>query len=177
LRTSKYIYPDNELYLYVVSQFINKGVTKEKIGAIVYELEHEYLPDLTLEDYTAEVVKVLHKREVLNNIATGLYLDKMADKGLIDAPLQSIIENDAGVYGVDETLATAVANIYGSIGLTNYGFIDKAKIGVVGDLDNKHGVVNTFIDDAVGAIVAAVAGKLAHATAKSDLDTKEAVFD
>lgn len=177
MRTNDYIYPDSELYDYVMAEFIAKGVTKEKIGQIVYDLEHAYLPDLTLEDYTREVSSVLHKREVLNNIATGLYLDKMANKGLLDKPLQSIIENDAGVYGVDEVLATAVANIYGSIGLTNYGFNDKTKAGVIGELDNNHGEVNTFIDDAVGAVAAAVAGKLAHATVDSDLDDMGAVID
>lgn len=177
LRTNGYIYPDNELYDYVITEFNSKGVTKEKIGEIVFDLEHDFLPDLTLEDYTKEVSNVLHKREVLNNIATGLYLDKMANKGKLDKPLQSIIENDAGVYGVDEVLATAVANIYGSIGVTNYGFEDKTKSGIIGSLDNKHGVVNTFIDDAVGAIAAAVAGKLAHATVKSDMDNLEVTID
>lgn len=177
LRTNGYVYPDNELYDYVITEFNSKGVTKEKIGELVYGLEHEFLPDLTVDDFSREVSSVMHKREVLNNIAVGLYLDKMANKGMLDKPLQSIIENDAGVFGVDEALAAAVANIYGSIGFSNFGAIDKDKTGVVGELDNKHGVVNTFIDDAVGAIAAAVAGKLAHSTVKSDMDDMGVTID
>jgi len=56
-----------------------------------------------------------------------------------------------------------MANIYGTIGVTNYGYVDKVKEGIIKQLDtDKSGVVNTFIDDVVGAIAAAVAAKIAH---------------
>jgi len=39
MRTNGYIYPDSELYDYVMAEFTAKGVTKENIGQIVYDLE------------------------------------------------------------------------------------------------------------------------------------------
>ena len=33
-----------------------------------------------------------------------------------------------GVFGVDETLALQIANIYGTIGATNFGYFDRVKI-------------------------------------------------
>jgi phosphatidylglycerophosphatase A len=92
----------------------------------------------------------------------GLYLDKMANQGQLDEPLQTIVSHDMGVFGVDETLALQIANMYGAIGITNFGYVDRIKPGIIGKLDTSLNDVNTFIDDIVGAIAAAVAGKLAH---------------
>ncbi|MBZ5798248.1 hypothetical protein K8353_50405, partial [Burkholderia contaminans] len=39
-------------------------------------------------------------------------------------PLQDMIEHDEGLYGVDEILAFSIVNVYGSIGFTNYGYVD-----------------------------------------------------
>ncbi len=155
-------YPDTAAYKYVVDELNRHGVELMDIAQIVYDLEKDFLPALTVADYCAEVENVMHKRELLNNAMVGLQLDKLATAGLLDAPLQAIIANDAGVFGVDETLASGIANLWGSIGITNYGYVDHTKPGIIGQLDNSGTTVNTFIDDLVGAIAAAVAGKLAH---------------
>ena len=157
-----YKYPDTKAFNYVIKELESKGVTTKQIAEIAYELEHNFLPDYTLEDYEREVISVLHKREVLNNAMVALNLDNLANQGLLSQPLQEIVEQDSGVFGVDETLATQIANIFGSIGVTNYGFVDRTKPRIIGKLDNKDGVVNTFIDDIVGGVASAVAGKLAH---------------
>ncbi len=67
-----------------------------------------------------ETQEVLHKRELLNNAMVALELIKLATEGQLNEPLQSIIASDAGVFGVDEGLALNMANIYGTIGVTNY---------------------------------------------------------
>ena len=67
-----------------------------------------------------------------------------------------------GVFGVDETLALQIANIYGTIGTTNFGYFDRVKKGIIAKYDSDKGHVNTFIDDLLAAIVAAVSGKIAH---------------
>lgn len=157
-----YKYPDTKAFNYVIKELESKGVTTRKIAEIAYDLEHNFLPDYNLEDYEREVVSVLHKREVLNNAMVALNLDNLANQNLLSQPLQEIVEQDSGVFGVDETLATQIANIFGSIGVTNYGFVDRTKPRIIGKLDNKEGVVNTFIDDIVGGVASAVAGKLAH---------------
>lgn len=155
-------YPDTEAYRYVETELQKKGVTLHDIAQITYEIQRGFLPDVKVEEYEAATIDVMHKRELLNNVMVGLYLDKMATENQLDEPLQSIVAHDAGVFGVDETLALQIANMYGSIGVTNYGYLDRTKPGVISHLDTSKTSVNTFIDDIVGGIAAAVAGKIAH---------------
>jgi len=156
-------YPDKAAYEFVVNALAKKGITYREIAQITFQLQTKYLPSLTLAECETETQEVLHKRELLNNAMVALELDRLATEGQLSEPLQSIVANDAGVFGVDEGLALNMANIYGTIGVTNYGYVDKVKEGVIKKLDtDKSGVVNTFIDDLVGAIAAAVAAKVAH---------------
>ncbi|MEL1159673.1 phosphatidylglycerophosphatase A, partial [Staphylococcus epidermidis] len=78
---------------------------------------------------------VLRKREVQNAVMTGIQLDKLAEAGQLDEPLENIIAEDEGLYGVDEILAFAIVNVYGSIGFTNYGYIDRVKPGILAKLN------------------------------------------
>lgn len=74
-----------------------------------------------------------------------------------------MIENDEGLYGVDEILAFSIVNVYGSIGFTNYGYVDKLKPGVLERLNDKSlGPIHTFLDDIVGAIAASASSRIAH---------------
>ena len=67
------------------------------------------------------------------------------------------------MYGIDEIIPLSIVNVYGTIGLTNYGYLDKEKIGILKDLDNgKNHKCNTFLDDIVAAIAAAAASRIAH---------------
>ena len=60
-------------------------------------------------------------------------------------------------------------NVYGSIGLTNFGFLDKEKIGIIKELDCEKGErVNTFLDDLVAAIAAAAVSRIAHSCKSMD---------
>ena len=60
-------------------------------------------------------------------------------------------------------LALSILNVYGSIGFTNYGYIDRVKPGILKRLNDKSsGEVHTFLDDIVGALAAAAASRLAH---------------
>lgn len=80
-----------------------------------------------------------------------------------------MIETDEGLYGVDEILAFSIVNVYGSIGFTNYGYIDKQKPGILQELNDKSsGKIHTFLDDLVGAIAAAASSRLAHRAANVD---------
>lgn len=155
-------YPDTEAFKYVEAELRKKGVTLHDIAQITYEIQKGFLPEVNVQEYEAATIDVMHKRELLNNVMVGLYLDKMATEGKLDEPLQSIVAHDVGVFGVDETLALQIANMYGSIGVTNYGYLDRIKPGVISRLDTSKKSVNTFIDDIVGGIAAAVAGKIAH---------------
>ncbi|MEB6551203.1 phosphatidylglycerophosphatase A [Heyndrickxia sporothermodurans] len=151
-------------------EWLNKrGVTIEDIAELVMFLQQKYHPDLQIEDCIENINRVLSKREVQNAILTGIQLDILAEKKLLDEPLQSIIEVDESLYGVDEILAFSIVNVYGSIGFTNYGYIDKQKPGILQKLnDHSSGDCHTFLDDIVGAIAAAASSRLAHRAVDED---------
>ena len=140
-----------------------RGVTVQDIGELVLYLQHNYHENLQLDDCIRNVERVLSKREVQNAILTGIQLDMLSEKGMLEEPLQTIIRTDEGLYGVDEILAFSIVNVYGSIGFTNYGYIDKKKPGILERLNDKSsGKCHTFLDDIVGAIAAAASSRLAH---------------
>lgn len=148
---------------------IERGVKLEDIAELVMYLQSGYHENLQMADCLHNVERVLSKREVQNAILTGIQLDILAEKKLLEEPLLSIIEIDEGLYGVDEILAFSIVNVYGSIGFTNYGFIDKQKPGILKYLNDKStGKVNTFLDDIVGAIAAAASSRLAHRTENAE---------
>lgn len=149
-----------------------RGVTKEQIGQLVMFLQKDYFPELTLEECVHNVEAVLSKREVQNAVLTGIQLDMLAEEGKLLPPLQDMIKYDEGLYGCDEILALSIVNVYGSIGLTNFGYVDKLKPGVLKKLNDKSGAQShTFLDDIVGAIAAAASSRLAHRN-RSDPDEK-----
>lgn len=147
-----------------------RGVTLDDIAELVYYLQSKYHENLSMEDCLHNVDSVLTKREVQNAIITGIQLDKLAEQKLLDQPLQKTIETDESLYGIDEIVAFSIVNVYGSIGFTNYGYIDKQKPGILKRLNDKStGECHTFLDDIVGAIAAAASSRLAHATADDKL--------
>ena len=142
---------------------LDRGVKTKEIAELVYFLQKDYHTNLKIDDCLHNVERVISKREVQNAILTGIQMDILAEKGMLEEPLQSIIESDEGLYGVDEILAFSIVNVYGSIGFTNYGYIDKLKPGILKDLNDKSsGKCHTFLDDIVGAIAAAASSRLAH---------------
>ncbi|KRL00234.1 phosphatidylglycerophosphatase A [Liquorilactobacillus capillatus] len=160
-------FPDKASYKFVTNYFSAKGVEAEDIAAITFNIQRHYLPDLKPEEAKAAVIAVLHKREVLSNAMVGIVLDQLAAKKQLPEPLQSIIANDSGVFGVDELLAEGgISGIYGKIATTNFGYLDKEKRGIIKKLDTAtDGSVNTFLDDIIAAVAAAAGAKIAHAHA------------
>lgn len=149
----------------VVKRMEERGVTLVEIAELTYNLQAKYIPELSKESCLTHVERVVTKREVQNAILTGLELDIMAEKGHMSEPLKTMLMDDYGLYGVDEVLALAIVNVYGSIGFTNFGYIDKLKPGIIKKLDQEGkqpGKCNTFLDDIVGAIAAAAASSIAH---------------
>ena len=139
-KVSEYPYTIQELKEITIRQLQERGVEIEDISKIVFTLQC---------------------------VLTGIAIDKACDKKLFDDPIQKIIESDEGLYGIDEVLALSIINVYGSIGFTNFGYLDKEKIGIIKELDvEKTDCVNTFLDDIVAAIAAAAASRLSHSRFK-----------
>ncbi|MCA9765933.1 MAG: phosphatidylglycerophosphatase A [Carnobacterium sp.] len=159
------------LHQKALSLIKERGVELTDIADLVLFLQTPYIKGLTQEECLLNVEAVLSKREVQNTILTGIQLDILAEQNQLMEPLQNIISSDEGLYGIDEILALSIVNVYGSIGFTNYGYIDKIKPGILAKLNSHEGdKIHTFMDDIVGAIAAAAASRLAHANpSKSDL--------
>jgi phosphatidylglycerophosphatase A len=152
-----------ELYQKSVEVLKNRGVTIEDIAELVKALQKPYNPDISLEICLENVEAVLKKREVAHAVLTGVAIDELAEKKQLPEPIQSIIDRDEGLYGIDEIIPLSIVNLYGTIGLTSYGFLDKKKFGIIKELDTKkNGKVNTFLDDLVAGIAAAAASRYAH---------------
>jgi len=153
----------NELQEIAIEQLQSRGVTLEDIAQLVLKLQKEYLSDLTEEECITNLEYVLKKREVSHAVLTGIALDELAEKKLLPQPLQSIVESDDGLYGIDEVIPLSIVNVYGTIGLTNFGYLDKKKIGIIKALDEgKKNGVNTFLDDIVAGLASAAASRIAH---------------
>ncbi|WP_295747010.1 phosphatidylglycerophosphatase A [uncultured Limosilactobacillus sp.] len=162
MQNKKFKYPDTKAYQFIINEFNQRGITLHDLAKIVHKMEIDYIPELTVDKCERVLVNEMHKRELMNNVMVGLELDRLAEEKRLKEPLLSIIRNDAGVFGVDEVLALQIANIYGTIGSTNFGYLDRVKYGVIKKFDEDDQHVNTFLDDLLGAIVAAACAKLAH---------------
>lgn len=152
-----------EVYERTLQLLTERGVTIPAIAEIVYEMQSPYNKELTMAECIESVEKVLQKREVQHAILVGIELDKLAEQGMLSEPLQTIVETDEGLFGVDETLALGAVLGYGSIAVTTFGHLDKNKVGIIKQLDTKRGKgVHTFLDDLVASIAASASGRLAH---------------
>ncbi|OJG52402.1 low temperature requirement C protein [Enterococcus haemoperoxidus] len=150
-----------------------RGVEMEDLVELVLFLQQPYIEDLDVATCIEHIDSVLSKREVHNTIITGIQLDILAEEKKLLHPLQEILEEDEGLYGIDEILALSIVNVYGSIGFTNYGYIDKVKPGILAKLNSHEGPqVHTFLDDIVGAIAAAAASRLAHSQPDKSMITQ-----
>lgn len=142
-------YPDTKSYETVIKTLKSHGIQINQIADIAYEMTHEFVPQNTKEHTYNVTVDVLHKRDLLNTAMIMLDLDRLAEEQHLSQPLNDIITNDAGVFSVDEDLVLSISTLY-------------VKKGIIKEIDTRHEHVTTFLDDLVGAIVAAVCGKLSH---------------
>lgn len=152
-----------EYYEECVSLLSMRGVTIDDIVDCVIYLQKAYIDVLNKDEIKEAIISVLHKREVQHAIITGINIDKASDdKVFYTKDLSEILDKDYSLYGVDEVLAYGICNLYGSIALTNFGYIDRVKPGIIGKLNADKTRCNTFIDDIVGAIAASAASRIAH---------------
>lgn len=151
------------------SLLYERGVRLEAIAEIVFDLQKDYVEGLTMDYCLENVIAVMKKREVQNAVITGIEIDIAAERQQFSPLLNDLLMRDEGLYGIDEVLVLSIVNVYGSIGLTNFGYVDKVKPGIIGELnDSKDEHCNTFIDDIVGALAAAAASRIAHSQPQTD---------
>ncbi|CAM3615415.1 phosphatidylglycerophosphatase A [Erysipelothrix urinaevulpis] len=156
------------MYEECVNLLNERGVLVSDIVDCVVYLQKEFVKNIDRDEVTEIVKGVLNKREVQHALLTGINIDIQTENNKFGSErIQNIIMTDEGLYGIDEVLAYGICNLYGSIALTNYGYIDRVKPGIIAKLnDATDGKCHTFLDDIVGAIAAAAASKLAHSQIK-----------
>ncbi len=147
----------------VMQKLAERGVLLADIAEIVMAMQVPYYPNLQMQQCLQSVEKVLEKREMQHAILVGIELDVLAEKGLLSEPLQTLVAQDEGLFGCDETLALGSVLGYGSIAVTTFGHLDKHKVGIIKRLDTKtgHGV-HTFLDDLVASVAASASSRIAH---------------
>lgn len=162
----KLLYSREEMMKAGLDVLEERGVDYRDIAEIAYRQQKRYNENTSLEECEESVLKILSLRDVFHALLLGCEIDRLVEEGAFKGPIQDIMMNDLGMFGVDEILGLAIANLYGVIGQTNFGDIDVNKPGIVGDL-NEHGkgdkpVCHTMLDDIVGAIAAAASTRVAQ---------------
>lgn len=161
-------YVESKATMQVISEHFERlGITVAKMAEIVYRDQKPYIDTLTEREASWAVSRVLNKTEFQDGLLVAIYLDKVAQRFNLmreHDPLMNRLIDDHPNFGADEHLAMSLAGLYGSIATTNYGYIDKTKPGIVGELNDmgKSGeYVTTMLDDMIGAIIASAEAKLA----------------
>jgi len=163
------VYNEEEMREINVKILAERGVSIDDIAYLSYWAQSKYLDALTIEEMKESVLEILGKRDQFHALLLAIEIDVLVEKGLLDNPLQKILRDDLGLFGIDEAIAISIAGNYGTIGVTNFGNMDVNKPGKISILQNDKQHCNCFLDDMVGAIAAVAAIRVAqrHAIAKA----------
>ncbi|MCR1808959.1 phosphatidylglycerophosphatase A family protein [Haploplasma modicum] len=142
-----------------------RGVTVRSIAEITHKQQSRYTKDISMDLCIKSVEKILSLRDPFHFVQLAADLDRLVEAKAFSSPMQEILHDDLGLFGIDETLGLDLSGLYGTIGQTNFGDIDVNKVGVINKLNEegkKEGVCHTFLDDIVGAIAAAASTRVAQ---------------
>jgi len=183
---SRTLFSRKEMTKLNVSKLKERGISVESIAEIAYKQQSRWLDTIKMSDCLESVYKVLSLRDTFHMVQLGAEIDRLCEAEMFEGPIQDILMEDLGVFGVDEVFGINLSSIYGAIGQTNFGDIDVNKPGIVDELNTlgkQEGICHTFMDDIVGAIAAAASIRVAQIVnenkAHLDYDTKDllTIFD
>ncbi|QST03116.1 phosphatidylglycerophosphatase A (plasmid) [Pontibacillus sp. ALD_SL1] len=142
----------------------SRGIDMNSLVEMVYDLQSPYNPNLRMDECMEHVMGVLKKQQTYHTIQLCIEIDRGVENSIFGKQFLSIVGNDEGLYGIDECVNTSISKMYGMIAITNFGYLDKAKPGIIGELDSDHegNHCNTFADDTVCALVSAACARLAY---------------
>lgn len=162
---SKTLFTREEMLKLNVKVLKERGVTVEDIAEITHKQQSRYTEGIPMSLCIESVEKILSYRDIFHFVQLAAEIDRLAEEKLFRSPIQEIIYEDLGLFGVDETIGLDLAGLYGTIGQTNFGDIDVNKVGIVSKLNEEgkqEGKCHTFLDDIVGAIAAAASTRVAQ---------------
>ncbi|MGE0003477.1 MAG: phosphatidylglycerophosphatase A [Candidatus Izemoplasmatales bacterium] len=166
MNRQKNLYSREEMYKMNEDILRKRGVSIEEITDIAFRQQSKWNPSISYQECKESVEKILSLRDVFHLLQLGAEIDRLTEEKMFQGPIQSILESDLGMFGIDELFGLELAGLYGTIGKTNFGDIDVNKPGVVRRL-NEEGkadqpACHTFLDDIVGAIAAAASTRVAQ---------------
>ena len=136
----------------------------ESLSDIVYEGQKPFNPTLSRDICRESVDAVLAKREIQHALGTAINLDVLCENNQLLGPIQHAVWEDRGTFGMDEVFIS-VAQIYGSIGVSNAYALDRMKPGIIREVDQlgkTSEFCHTFLDDMLCVIAGAAMGRIAH---------------
>ena len=142
-----------------------RGVTVKDIAEITHHQQSRYTEGISMQLCIESVEKILSLRDTFHFVQLSAEIDRLVEEKAFKSPIQDILHEDLGLFGIDETLGLDLSGLYGTIGQTNFGDIDVNKVGVIARLNEegkKEGVCHTFMDDIVGALAAAASTRVAQ---------------
>lgn len=162
----KLFYSRDEMQKINTDKLLERGVTIEDIALLAFNQQSKFDPNVKMDICVESVEKILSLRDIFHLVQLGAEIDRLAEENMFKGPIQDIINNDLGVFGVDEIFGLDIARLYGTIGQTNFGDLDVNKPGIIKKLNEEGKAGNpkchTFLDDIVGAIAAAASVRVAQ---------------
>lgn len=162
----KLFYSRDEMQKINTEKLLERGVTIEDIALLAFNQQSKFDPNVKMDICVESVEKILSLRDIFHLVQLGAEIDRLAEENMFKGPIQDIINNDLGVFGVDEIFGLDIARLYGTIGQTNFGDLDVNKPGIIKKLNEEGKAGNpkchTFLDDIVGAIAAAASVRVAQ---------------
>ena len=162
----KIYFSREEMFTLNKERLLERGVKIEDIALIAYNQQSKYTSGIRMEDGIESVCKILSYRDIFHLVQLSIEIDRLTELGAFRSPIQDIMKADLGMFGIDEIFGLSIAQMYGTIGQTNFGDIDVNKPGIVRKLneDGKEGSshCHTFLDDVVGALAAAASTRVAQ---------------
>ncbi len=159
-------YSRQEMFKLNRDRLLERGVRIEEIAEIAFHQQGRYNKNISMQLCIESVEKILSYRDIFHLVQLSIEIDRLTEEGLFRSPIQEIMRADLGMFGIDEVFGLEIAQMYGTIGQTNFGDIDVNKPGVVKRLndDGKQGNAHchTFLDDVVGALAAAASTRVAQ---------------
>ncbi|MBQ3420630.1 MAG: phosphatidylglycerophosphatase A, partial [Romboutsia sp.] len=148
---------------YTIDRLLQRGVSIEDIAEVAFNyLTTNKNLNINLDECINTLLDILNKREILHKIILGIDIDEIVERNLFESPIMDVIKGDDGLFGVDELFGINIADLYGAIGYNTFGYFDKTKPGIIDRLDTSKDTVNTFLDDLVCGLAAAISSKLLH---------------
>jgi phosphatidylglycerophosphatase A len=150
---------------------LERGVTINDIAEIAFHQQGRYNKNISMRSCVESVEKILSYRDIFHLVQLSIEIDRLAEEEQFRSPIQDIIRADLGMFGIDEIFGLNIAQMYGTIGQTNFGDIDVNKPGIVktlNDLGKGEKTCHTFLDDVVGALAAAASTRVAQIVSEEE---------